>query len=854
MFQDKIIVALDEAQKVNDIGSVLKLIYDEMPEYKIIASGSSSFDLANQIGEPLTGRNIKFRLYPLSIQEISMTHRWPWLIRNLNEILVFGTYPELVDLSVADKTTKLFELSGDYLYKDILIYNGIKNPSILRKLLKSLALQVGSQVSLNELSKMLQISRPVVERYLDLLEKSFVIFSLNSLSANLRNEIKKSRKYYFYDNGILNALTGNFAVLTNRSDVDALWENFCISERIKYNHYNSRFVNLYFWRTYDGAEIDLVEERNGNYAAFEFKWKLKRNKSMHMARLLLVVLIFVPALIKAQDYPQDYFRSPVDLKLVLSGTFAELRTNHFHSGIDIKTNGSKGTPVYAIADGYVMRIKVSPSGFGKALYIDHENGYTSVYAHLSRFAPELDSFVRAKQYEKESFAINLLPEGKQFHYEKDDVIAFSGNSGSSSGPHLHFEIRERDTQIPLNPLLFGFKVRDFIRPRIKALKVYPFDEHAYVDGANKAKEFKIAGWGPKYRLNHNDTIDVSGRISFGIQTFDLLNKGLNPSGNFSIELYIDSVLCYSHYARKFPFNESRYINALIDYPVYAEQKRRLQKTHILPNNRLSIYEDVKDDGVFTFDKDSLYQLTYLIKDINGNTSRLRFTIRSHEPKANNIKKLHKKPNTRPGFEYDKENVFDNEWVSLNLPEFSLYRDIFFDYDSIGVIDDAIVPLFSIHTSFEPLHRYVKLALKVPDSIPDSLNTKLLVVRLEEDEFIAEGGEWNDGFVSTWVRDFGNYTLLIDTVPPSIKPLNIHDGKTLKRQKSMQFRIMDELAGIAEYRGTLNNQWILMEYDPKNELLTYIIDDHLKKGKNRLKVRITDERGNRQLYEATINYR
>ena len=280
LFSNNTIVVLDEAQKIDEIGSILKLIYDELKQYKIIATGSSSFDLANQIGEPLTGRNVKFIMYPLSLQEISDTNGWLWVLNNLNNLLVFGAYPGIIDLDSDDKKIMLNQLSTDYLYKDILVYEKIKSPSIIRKLLTALALQVGAQVSVNELSNLLKITRNIVELYLDLLEKTFIIFHLVSYSTNLRNEIKKSKKYFFYDNGVLNALIANYSPVSARKDIGALWENFCISERIKFNHYNSHFANLYFWRTYDGAEIDLVEEQNGKIKAFEFKWNIKRKAKL----------------------------------------------------------------------------------------------------------------------------------------------------------------------------------------------------------------------------------------------------------------------------------------------------------------------------------------------------------------------------------------------------------------------------------------------------------------------------------------------------------------------------------------------------------------------------------------------
>ncbi|MEA3497127.1 MAG: ATP-binding protein [Bacteroidota bacterium] len=276
LFENKKYIALDEAQNINNIGKILKLVYDELGnKYKIIATGSSSFELSNKIVEPLTGRNIKFHLYPLMISEIKEKNEWLWVKEQLNNFLLFGMYPEIIELPLLEKKEKLNALSSDYLFKDVLSHENIRNADILRLLVKAIALQIGSQVSFNELANFCKVSVNTVIKYLDLLEKTFVIFSLNSYSNNLRNEIKKSKKYYFYDLGIRNALINNFTPIQNRNDLGALWENFCISERIKLNSIKQPFTNYYFWRTYDGAEIDLIEENDGKLETFEFKWKLK---------------------------------------------------------------------------------------------------------------------------------------------------------------------------------------------------------------------------------------------------------------------------------------------------------------------------------------------------------------------------------------------------------------------------------------------------------------------------------------------------------------------------------------------------------------------------------------------------
>ncbi len=281
LFEGKKIVALDEAQEIPEIGKILKLLFDDKRVIqKIIATRSSSFEFANKTGEPLTGRNMKFRVFPLSLNEISQKRGWLNTLELINEILIYGSYPGIIDLTVSEKKRKLIELSGDYLFKDIYKFEQLKNPEILRKLLKAIALQVGNLVSIPELAGLTGVCSLTVERYLDLLEKSFVIFKLCSFSNNLKNELKKSRKYYFYDNGLRNAVLNNFVPINERTDIGALWENFCISEYLKMIENKDLLSNLYFWRTYDGAEIDLVEERDGKKYAFEFKWNPYKRRAL----------------------------------------------------------------------------------------------------------------------------------------------------------------------------------------------------------------------------------------------------------------------------------------------------------------------------------------------------------------------------------------------------------------------------------------------------------------------------------------------------------------------------------------------------------------------------------------------
>lgn len=278
-FGDKKILLIDEAQKLNEAGKTLKLITDSFPDLRIVVTGSSAFDLTGKLGEPLTGRNLKFRLYPLSESEIVKFTDPLNLRADLEERLVFGSYPELYFINDRGRKERyLRELVNDYLLKDILAFDGIRNSGVIKNLLRLIAFQIGKEVSLNEIGTQLGISRNTVEKYLDLLSKVFVIFRLEGYSRNLRKEITKNSKWYFYDNGIRNTLIANFFSFESRPDKGELWENFIISERLKHQEYSGIFANNFFWRTYDHQEIDLLEERNGSLFAYEIKLSQQKVK------------------------------------------------------------------------------------------------------------------------------------------------------------------------------------------------------------------------------------------------------------------------------------------------------------------------------------------------------------------------------------------------------------------------------------------------------------------------------------------------------------------------------------------------------------------------------------------------
>lgn len=568
--------------------------------------------------------------------------------------------------------------------------------------------------------------------------------------------------------------------------------------------------------------------------------------------LFLIFIISCFSLSGQEKYPKDYFTSPVDFTILLSGTFGELRTGHLHSGIDIRTQGAEGKPIKAIADGYVSRIVVSPFGFGKAIYIDHPNGYTSVYAHCLSFYPAIDDFIKTEQYRLESFSVDLLPEPGQFWVKKGQVIAKSGNTGSSGGPHLHFEIRNTDSENPLNALHFGFPVKDITRPQIRRLIVYPSGPGSQVEGKNKSKEFELAGWGPVYRLKSGDTINVSGDIFFGIEAIDQQTDSKNSNGVYSVKLLIDSVLVYSHKMDEFSFDDSRYIQSLIDFSYFVKNKHRVMQTRILPSNPLTIYENVKTRGIFNFNDLELHRLQYIVGDWHGNESVLTFHVKGTPAKAAPVSQENLPTSSKKVMYWGESNQFEQDELLLEIPEKALYDTIHFQFSTSKPIRKSYSPVYHIHNKYTPLHKFCDLSIK-PEKFRPELKEKLLIVRVDpaNNHLTATGGSWDGGYLTVKIRDFGNYTVVADTLKPTITPVNIQNGKNITAQSSIRITIKDDLAGIESYRPTMNGEWILMEWDPKNNLLVYQIDEMTKKGKNLFRLSVKDTRGNERVYEASL---
>jgi hypothetical protein len=570
--------------------------------------------------------------------------------------------------------------------------------------------------------------------------------------------------------------------------------------------------------------------------------------------LLLICILNVSELsAQSENYPSDYFRPPLGIPMYLSGTFGELRSNHFHSGMDIKTGGVEGKHVYAIADGYVSRIKVSAGGYGKAIYITHPNGYVSVYGHLKKYNEEIQAFVTSYQYEKESFEVEIFPEKDRLKVAKGDIIALSGNTGSSAGPHLHFEIREEANQQPVNPLLFkSLKIKDYTRPKINEIAIYPVDASSRINGKHDTVFYSVGGWGEEHYVLNRPEIRVSGRIAFGIGTHDLMNEIPNKNGVYTIEMLVDTTQVFGLQMDQLSFSTTRYINSLIDYGYYQKKKRRLVRTEVDTNNLLFSYKNVTANGIVNFNDSLNHNITFNVGDIYGNLAKLSFNVVSEG--ADSTGQLFNQQISGTFIDFTKSHEISEGNLNLSFPSNAFYRS-FYLHLNIDLSESIYSPVYKVHNRFTPVHKAFNIQIK-PDSIVTGLKDKMYMAYSNGNgngnaSFIS--ANWTDGYLTAFSRSFGDYFIKVDTVSPEIIPVNIGEGKNISGQQSIQVKIRDRETGIKNYRGTLNGQWILMEYDPKKQLLTYDYDNRLLKGQNIFILHIEDLLGNEEVYEVGLYY-
>jgi murein DD-endopeptidase MepM/ murein hydrolase activator NlpD len=570
---------------------------------------------------------------------------------------------------------------------------------------------------------------------------------------------------------------------------------------------------------------------------------------MHRFIALLFFQIITSQIFGQNNYS---FHPPVDIPMILSGNFGELRADHFHSGIDIKTRGTIGHPVFSMEEGYVSRIKVQANGYGKSIYIDHPNGYTSVYGHLDRYREDIAAYVNEMQYKYRSHALDLYLKPGQFPIEKGALIAYSGNTGGSSGPHLHFEIRTSGNQHPTNVLQYGFPIEDNLAPRFISLSLVPGDNSSHVNGTAEKLSVRTVRDNGIYTIPYGTVVRASGKVGISVEVFDYLNGASNRCGVYTLDLYVDGQKLYSHSMDEFSFSETRYVNAHIDYEELIRSGTKAHRLYRLPNDRLRIYKELTEDGWIQIDKERNYQLRIVASDVGGNTATLEFQIRGDTVSSIQDKSGHLRGKLMP---YQQLNRFETDEVSVEIPANALYQDLLFTYVQLPADTQFQSGLHQIHDSGTPLHLPYSLAIKTTMTDPALRGKLLLVTYNEEHELEPAGGEFINGTVMASVTNFGMYAVALDTVSPEIIPDPATAKKDLSGAKIMKFLIRDTLSGIDQYNGYIDNQWALFEYDPKNDLLTYTFDKkRLDAGsEHELELYVSDEKGNVNLYHTTFTW-
>ena len=542
--------------------------------------------------------------------------------------------------------------------------------------------------------------------------------------------------------------------------------------------------------------------------------------------------LLINSLLLFSQFEKDLI-APLEIPFSISGTFGEPRSSHFHLGIDIKTQGKEGLEVKSISSGSVSRIRISLGGYGKAIYIDHPNKTTSVYAHLKKFAPKIESYIKKFQYENETYTIQKFPKKDKLLIEKGEVIGFSGNTGGSSGPHLHFEIREKKSQKPLNPLLYNLPVNDLVRPQLQKLFIFYAQENVILSPIQPILLEKVND-----SLYKTAMIETSGKIGIGIQMFDRQDYSYSRNGVYSTKVFVNGKIISHYKFDKLIINESKKLYQVIDYKNYTQKRLKIFKLFYKSGDKLNFMNTLVDQGIFKVELGKSYQIIIEIEDFSGNKSTIEAFIEGTENKI--------KPVDLRGrlIKTDREYSFTLKNKELFFPSKTFFNDVkielFENKDQIEIGPN----LFPIANSFE-----IKFGFNEKDSLRSAQTfiakkmKKSLVylpTKLEENKLIAK------------VNELGVYTLARDSVAPTVVPDNFKKNQWLSNYKSLNLKIDDDFSGIKKYRGTINGEWVLFEYEPKRKILTYdFFDKYSEKLKHNLELEVEDNVGNKKIYKTTF---
>ena len=559
-----------------------------------------------------------------------------------------------------------------------------------------------------------------------------------------------------------------------------------------------------------------------------------------MRYYLLTIFFLFNSIINSQN-SGDY---PLDIPIILSGTFAELRPNHFHAGIDIKTKGTEGFNVYSIGDGYISRIQITHGGYGKALYIKHDNGQSSVYAHLKKYSPKIEKIVKEIQYSNESYTFRVYPKENEIRISEKELIGYSGNTGRSYGPHLHYELRD-DKDRPINPLKYkNYTVLDTIPPVVLGLHYKEIPQNS-INGSNSSfKNLKLTKISSKLFIS--DTLNTSGLIGFGVNSYDRMNNTWNKMGLSNIKANLNGEQVFDMNLNSFSYEEWRHINTFIDYASYKNKKIRIQKLYIEDYNPLDMYNRSLGNGVINIkNQDKVYLYAIRLFDYNKNYTEILIPI-SWKEKINYKTKELESDNI---YSINKDSVYNLLFASSSI---KLSKNTFYTDKEIEITErDNIL---SIDEDSIPVLKEITIKFNT-DRYNDSLVNKTYIAKLDdkEDNSSFVSNNLKNGKLTADIKLLGDYMIKVDSIPPSINLIDIEDSQWISNRDKLQIKINDKNSGISSYRGTLNDKWILLEYNPMKGILTYDFDDNINNSepKNILKVNVTDNVGNTKHLEKVF---
>jgi hypothetical protein len=555
--------------------------------------------------------------------------------------------------------------------------------------------------------------------------------------------------------------------------------------------------------------------------------------------ILYIFLLFSLQLGYSQINPENIsFGDPMKIPLISAGSYGELRSNHFHAGVDLKTQQREGIPVYATEDGYVSRIKVSVWGYGKVVYLRHNNGYTTVYAHLQKFAPRLEDFVKNLHYTQEKHSVQSFPNSSKLPVKKGELIAYSGSTGGFIAPHLHYEVRDTRTEHPLNPLHFGLEIEDKTAPIIRGLRLKPRSDVDQINGNSISQKIVLKKTGANQYLT--DTVYLNGSMIAQVNTYDIQNSTTNKNGVYKISCYQNDKLIYQHRLDEFSFSESKQINLLIDYAYFKNKKSRYQQLYIPEYSDLSIYDrDLSVDGLISLDKEGSYIYKIVIEDFSKNKSTISIPVtynKSHNAIVKEYTKLDKVLiKTDEFYRFESDNNF------ISIEKASLYQDHKLE---IKQSKDTIV----IGPNTFPWKKKFRIGFKL-----DSTHGKhTSIAKLTNGRIKVLSSNYRSGYLTRDTDETGTYILGTDSKPPTIKPLNFYPKQWISSAKELKFKIQDSGSGIKNYTAFLDDNWILLTYNPKNNSLTYDFNDiPLEGAEHRINLIVEDQVGNKTEYSAVF---